>query len=195
MKSVKLLFVLAGLSQLTTACYVKHAEPYYSYAPDMHYSVALKPQKEGAMRPLVKGTIPRGFRPYSIVTLEDAKLHLNPVARTKESLMEGKNLFNTYCIVCHGPSGEGDGLVAATKDWPRPLYPRPPSLQSDKIRDYKDGQIFHIMTMGQNLMPSYAEKLSEEERWSVVHYLRALYRSKHPSDGDLKQAESFVEDN
>ena len=73
--------------------------------------------------------------------------------------------------------------------------PRPPSLQSEKIRDYKDGQIFHIISMGQNTMPSYAEKLNPEERWQVIHYIRALYRAKHPSAEDLKKAEGVVEEN
>jgi mono/diheme cytochrome c family protein len=185
------IFLIVSLN----ACgYLKHAEPYYSYAPDMHYSPGLKAQKIGSMRPLVTGTIPRGFRPYSLTTMDQAKLHLNPLPRDRENLLQGKILFNTFCIVCHGKFGEGDGLVASLKDWPRPLFPRPPSLQSEKIRDYKDGQIFHVITMGQNLMPSYAEKLNEEERWQVVHYLRVLYRAKHPSADDLKKAESYIED-
>ncbi len=195
MKSVKLILSLALMSTLTSACYMKHQEPYYVYAPDMHYSVALKAQKEGSMRPLPEGVIPRGFRPYEIATMDEAKAHLNPVPRTKDVLEQGQKLFNVYCIVCHGQNGEGNGLVAAQPNWPRPLFPRPPTLQSEKIRDYKDGQIFHIMTLGQNLMPSYAEKLSEDERWAIVHYIRVLYRAKHPSDEDMKKAEGYVEDN
>lgn len=193
MRSLKLfslsLFLLLGLS----GCYMKHSTHYFEYAPDMHFSPGLKAQKEGAMRPPVEGTIPRYFRPYSIATIEDAKKHENTVPRTKAAMQKGRQLFNVYCIVCHGKYGEGDGLVAAMPGWPRPLFPRPPSLQSDKIRDYKDGQIFHIMTMGQNLMPSYAEKLNEDERWSIVHYLRVLYRAKHPTDADMKTAQNFVE--
>jgi hypothetical protein len=195
MKTLIQLSCLVGLSSLLGGCYVKHSKPYYVYAPDMHYSVALKAQEEGATRSPVEGTVPRDFRPYSYVSMDESKGHLNPIPRNKEVLLKGKALFNTYCIVCHGAYGEGDGSVVAKKDWPRPLYPRPPSLQSEKIRDYKDGQIFHVITMGQNLMPSYAEKMNEEERWAVVHYLRALYRAKHPSSEDLKKAEGFVEEN
>ena len=195
MKSMKLILVLSVLSSALGGCYLKHSKPYYVYAPDMHFSVALKAQKEGAMRPLVEGTIPRDFRPYEITSMDESKIHLNPLPRTKDVLQNGQKLFNVYCIVCHGQYGEGDGLVVAMKDWPRPLYPRPPSLQSEKIRDYKDGQIFHVISMGQNLMPSYAEKLNADERWSIIHYLRALYRAKHPSAEDLKKAEGFVEEN
>ena len=199
MKSVKSLTQVVLLLSLVvvseTACVVKHSQPYYVYAPDMHNAPSLKAQEEGTMRPLVKGTIPRDFRPYGYVNMEQAKAHLNPLPRTHDVLMTGKNLFNVYCIVCHGKYGEGDGLVASLKDWPRPLYPRPPSLQSDKIRDYKDGQIFHVITMGQNLMPSYAEKLNEEERWAVIHYVRALYRAKHPTPEDLKKSENYIDEN
>jgi mono/diheme cytochrome c family protein len=194
MKALRTYLMLAALVTGTSACYLKHSKPYYSYAPDMHYSVAFKAQEEGAVRSPVVGSIPRDFRPYGVTTMDEAKGRLNPLPRSKEVIQNGQKLFNVYCIVCHGQYGEGDGTVVATK-WDRPLYPRPPSLQSEKIRDYKDGQIFHVITMGQNLMPSYAEKLNEEERWSVIHYVRALYRAKHPSAEDLKKAEGFVEEN
>ena len=194
MKSVKLGLGLMTLLMGVSGCYMKHSQQYYVYAPDMHYSPSLKAQKEGSMRLPPPGTISRNFRPYSIVTMDEAKLHLNPVPRSKASMEKGRQLFNVYCIVCHGKFGEGDGLVTAMPNWPRPLFPRPPTLQSEKIRDYKDGQIFHIITMGQNLMPSYAEKLNDEERWSIIHYLRVLYRAKHPSAGDVKKAESYIED-
>ena len=171
-----------------TACTSKHSTPNWAYAPDMHFSVALKAQKEGSMRPPVEGTIPRGFRPYEITSIDEAGRTLkNPLPRSKDVLKQGQKLFNVYCIVCHGKFGEGDGTVV-------PKFPRPPSLQSDKIRDYKDGQIFHVMTLGQNLMPSYADRVSEEERWSIVHYIRALYRAKHPTAEDMKNAEGYIEE-
>lgn len=187
--------LIVGIFMVSGCGYVKHSEPYYTYAPDMHYSPGLKAQEEGAMRPPPAGAIPRGFRPYSISSMDQAKGNANPLPKSRPALQKGRQLYDVYCIVCHGQYGEGDGLVAAKPGWPRPLFPRPPSLQSDKIRDFKDGQLFHIITMGQNLMPSYAEKLNEEERWSIVHYIRALYRAKHPTAEDMKQAENYVEEN
>ncbi len=188
------ILLLAATMTMSACGYLKHSQPYYTYAPDMHYGAGLKAQEAGSMRQPAPGTIPRGFRPYAITTMEQAKMHLNPLPRNKENLMEGKALYNTFCIVCHGKFGEGDGLVSSLKDWPRPLYPRPPSLQSEKVRDMKDGEVFHVISMGQNLMPSYAEKLNEEERWQIAHYIRALYRAKHPSADDMKKAESYLED-
>lgn len=186
-KNIVTALFLAAILSLGAGCTMKHGDPNWVYAPDMHYGPGLKAQEEGSMRPPVAGTIPRGFRPYSVATLAEAAKLNNPVQRTKANLKNGQMLFNAYCLVCHGPYGEGDGTVV-------PKYPRPPSLQSEKIRDYKDGQIFHVMTLGQNLMPSYADKLSEEERWQVVHYVRALYKAKHPTAEDLKKAESYIQD-
>lgn len=186
--------ILATAFVLSGCGYVKHSEPYYSYAPDMHYSPGLKSGEVGSMRPLPEGAIPRGFRPYQVATLEQAKGLNNPLPRNKANLQQGRQLYNVYCIVCHGALGEGDGTVAAMPNWPRPLFPRPPTLQSEKIRDFRDGQLFHIITMGQNLMPSYGEKMSSEERWAIVHYIRALYRAKHPTADDLKKAENYVEE-
>ena len=89
-----LLIILASFT-LSACGYLKHSKPYYSYGPDMHYSAALKAQEEGAMRQPPKGAIPRGFRPYSILTMEEAKMNLNPLPRSKENLLQGKTLYNT----------------------------------------------------------------------------------------------------
>jgi mono/diheme cytochrome c family protein len=194
MKTIFNISAVLVLAMGLNGCIVKHAQPYYVYAPEMHYGPGLKAQEPGSMRLPPANTVPRGFRPYAYTTLESSKAHLNPIRMDKSVLMKGQNLFNTYCIVCHGKYGEGDGLVSAMPGWPRPLFPRPPTLQSDKIRDYKDGEIFHIITMGQNLMPSYAEKLDNDERWAVVHYIRALHRAKHPTAEDMKKAEDYLEE-
>lgn len=185
-ESVMLLVLMALCSCLIVLSGCRHETPGFTYMPDMSFSPAYKAQEEGSMRTPPAGTIARGHRPYPYAAdPEAAGVNLkNPLPRTAAVMQAGKNLFNTYCIVCHGPSGEGDGYVV-------PKFPRPPTLQSDKIKNYPDGRIFHIITMGQNLMPSYASQIEPEERWQIIHYLRALYRSKHPTAQDLKAAENF----
>ena len=143
------------------------------------------------MRPPAPNTIPRGYKPYPFVGQpEEAgkKLH-NPLPRTKDVLNQGRALFNVYCIVCHGAGGEGDGPVTQAPSGNS--FPRPPSLVSDKIRDYPDGRLFHIMTEGQNLMPKYASQVEPEERWAIAHYIRVLYRAKNPTPEDLKKLEKW----
>jgi mono/diheme cytochrome c family protein len=162
----------------------KHEKPNFNYMPDMHYSPAIKAQ-EGIQRLPVAGTIPRGYEPYAYQNLDPVqagKLHQNPVPRSKEVLMRGEKMFNTYCIVCHGAYGEGDGYVV-------PKYPRPPSLQSDKVKNYADGSIYNVITLGQNLMSSYASQIAPQDRWAIIHYIRALQKAKNPTPDDLKYAE------
>ena len=180
-------FVLASLFLLSlslglVAC--QHEQPNVIYMPDMVYSPSFKAQEEGSMRMPVKGTVPRDFKPYAWGKDDgDAagRENKNSVRSTASNLYRGQALYNTYCIVCHGPAGEGDGSIV-------PKFPRPPSLQSDKVRGWPDGRIYHVISTGQNLMPSYASQIEQQDRWAIVHYVRALQRSKHPTPEDLKIA-------
>jgi len=103
----------------------------------------------------------------------------NPLPRTEEILLAGQKTYNIYCIVCHGPKGLGDGTVV-------PKFPKPPSLQSEKIRDWADGRIYHVITTGQNLMPSYASQIKPEQRWAAIHYIRALQKAQNPTPEDVE---------
>ncbi len=177
--SILTLTVLAALSGCG-----KHESPNFVYMPDMYYSPALKAQEPGSNRMPVKGTIPRGYQPYAYAhNAEGAGKELkNPIIATADVMNRGQALFNTYCIVCHGPNGMGDGYVV-------PKMPRPPSLQSDKIRGWPDSSIYHVITMGQNIMPSYAAQIQSADRWAIIHYIRALQRSQNPTAQDVAAAE------
>ena len=139
-------------------------------------------------RPPVEGTIPRSYQRYAFDawknTLEDAKkvgpLIVNPLAPTMEHLERGREIYNVYCIACHGTRGEGDGPITGPD-----RFPAPPTLQSEQATGFPDGTIYHIITKGTEKMPSYADKVDPEERWMVVHYVRALQRSMNPASGDL----------
>jgi mono/diheme cytochrome c family protein len=162
----------------------KHSKPNFVYMPDMAYSPAYKAQEAGAVRYPPAGTIPRDYQPYALTnaTAEDAgKKIRNPLKRTTDILARGQTMYNTHCIVCHGPAGEGDGTIV-------PKFPRPPSLQSEKVRGWQDGSIFHVITVGQNLMPSYKAQIDAADRWAIIHYIRALQRSKNPTAEDLRVA-------
>lgn len=163
-----------------SAC--KHSSPNFIYMPDMVYTPAVKAQT-GQMRMPVAGTVDRSQEVYHYLSPEEGAAQKNPLPRTKEVLMRGQVMFNTYCIVCHGPNGEGDGFVV-------PKIPRPPSLQSDKIMKYADGSIYYIIMRGQNIMPSYASQIAMNDRWAIIHYIRALQRAKHPTPEDVKAFEA-----
>jgi mono/diheme cytochrome c family protein len=183
-KNARFAFLMViGASVLGLSACGKTSKPKFIYMPDMYYTPGIKAQSEG-VKPPVKGTFPRDFKGLpETMSLEDAgKTLKNPLQRTDLVLARGKNRFETYCLVCHGPSGLGDGTIV-------PKFPRPPSLQSDKIRNYADGNIYHVITRGQNLMPAYAAQISQEDRWAIIHYIRALQKAQKPSAADLKAAE------
>lgn len=179
-RRISAVLVLTGLGVLS-GC--RHDEPNMIYMPDMVNSPAFSAQQEGAMRMPVKGTIPRGFTPYPYANRpEDSGRMKNPLKPTKAVLARGEHIFKTYCIVCHGPKGMGDGYIV-------PKFPRPASLQSDKVRNLPDGRIYHVITVGQNLMPSYASQIAPADRWAVIQYVRVLQRAEHPTPDDLKVSE------
>jgi mono/diheme cytochrome c family protein len=98
---------------------------------------------------------------------------------TLELVRRGKEVYENHCIVCHGPTGAGDGPVVARG------FPAPPSLLAPKARAYPDGRIFHVVTVGQNrVMPSYAASLEPRDRWAVVFYVRALQLAYGESGGE-----------
>lgn len=134
-----------------------------------------------SMRLPVKGTIASGFIPYSYYGKPDeaAKKMVNPLAFSKSNLELGKNKYNTYCSPCHGNFAEGDSRL-------RGQFPNPPSLHSAKVRDWSDGRIYHVIMEGQNVMPSYSSQLNQNERWSVILYIRALQRSLNAKESDIK---------
>ncbi len=181
-------FKLVGLSfLLILGCNSESKKTTLEMLPHMMDSPALKAQKLGpdgiAMRVPVEGTIPQGYEPYRYANdPEGAGKNLkNPLRRTHEVLARGQKLYNTYCIVCHGVRGEGDGSVV-------PKFPRPPSLSTDKVRGWPDGRIYHVISIGQNLMPSYASQLDPVERWAVVQYVRVLQKASSPNNEDLRAA-------
>jgi len=138
-------------------------------------------------RPPVAGTLPMDVFPYPIEGKDEAAAKLaeatlvNPLAPTIEVLKRGQKIFNTYCIVCHGERAEGNGPIVGPN-----LFPAPPSLHTEQARNFKDGRIFHVITRGQNKMPSYADVLVPEDRWSVVHYVRALQKAMQTDEGEPK---------
>lgn len=154
----------------------------------MHKQFKVNPQSTTSffkdnfgMRPPVEGTVARGHLPYPFKgkPAEAEKYLVNPLVPSKKVLELGKQKYLTFCSPCHGNFGMGDSRL-------RGQFPNPPTLHSDRVRNMKDGGIFHIITEGQNVMPSYASQISEDERWAIVHYIRVLQRSVNPKESDLR---------
>lgn len=131
------------------------------------------------MRTPVEGTVAKGFIPYPYMgQTNPTEVLSNPFLPTKENIELGKGKYFTYCSPCHGYFADGDSRL-------RGQFPNPPTLHSKRAREFSDGMIYHIITNGQNVMPSYASQITREERWAIVNYVRVLQRAKNASDSDL----------
>ena len=60
-----------------------------------------------------------------------------------------------------------------------------PTYHDDRLRAMAEGEIFNTITHGKNTMMSYADKLSPDDRWAVVAYVRALQRAAHGTIKDV----------
>ena len=94
-------------------------------------------------------TSPKCSRAQFIPVLEDTGL-IAPVTAT------------------HAGDGSGQGPVVL-----RGMLP-PPSLQAVRAVQMMDGEMFHILTMGQGNMSSYAAQIAAEDRWKVIRHVRSL---------------------
>jgi mono/diheme cytochrome c family protein len=169
------------------------------YQPDMYvqpYVQALGTDnvnpKLPAMRTPPAGTVPVHYTPFpqnSDVTGED-KL-VNPLPVTPAVLAKGRQIFDTYCIVCHGARADGLGYIV-------PKMTQPPPLIAGAPLAFSDGRIFTIITQGFGNMPPYQTELEPAERWAVIHYVRVLQRAANPTAADTalaqKQGMDFSKD-
>ena len=95
-----------------------------------------------------------------------------PYPVTMKLLQRGQERFDIYCAPCHSPVGDGDGMVA------RRGFPHPPSYHIARLRQAPDRHFYDVMTNGYGIMYSYADRVSPEDRWAIVAYIRALQRSQ-----------------
>jgi mono/diheme cytochrome c family protein len=108
----------------------------------------------------------------------DAK---NPVAPSSESIATGKKLFLNYCANCHGTKADGNGVIAIN------LTPMPRNLVAivswgeKPFIDYMpDSRLYDSITNGVpgTSMSPWIKVMTDEERWSVINYLRDRAREE-----------------
>lgn len=148
-----------------------HSVPYDSFAANSNFADGRTLQK------LPEGTIARGHPPLPYKgTKEDAirageELRSPIKADDKEARPRGAQVYATYCQVCHGPEGRGDGTATQRN------VPSKTLVGEDAVK-LKDGQMFHIVTFGQNnnQMASYAAQVAPLDRWRVILHIRELQK-------------------
>ena len=95
------------------------------------------------------------------------KAKKNPLANDKKAVEQGEKVAKINCASCHGASGKGDGAAAVA------LNPKPADWTSSRVQDEADGELFWKISNGRGAMPPW-KHLSENDRWSVIRYIRTL---------------------
>src|SRR5437763_10360390 len=110
-----------------------------------------------------------------------------PAPVSREMLERGRERFDIFCAVCHGRTGQGNGMIVQRG------FPQPPSLHDQRLRDAPVGHFFDVMTNGYGVMYPYASRVTPEDRWAIVAYIRALQLSRNatPADADAEGAKQL----
>lgn len=128
-------------------------------------------------RPVVPGTVARGQLRLDehLYTgkVNGALVDTFPFPVTRPVLECGRERYNIYCSPCHDYLGTGHGMIVQ-----RGFQP-PLSYHNDRLREAPVGHYFDVITNGFGAMRSYADRVSPEDRWAIIAYIRALQLSQH----------------
>jgi mono/diheme cytochrome c family protein len=106
------------------------------------------------------------------------ELGLTPENAT-ELILRGKERFGIYCAVCHGASGDGNGITA---NYGVPVAANPNAkLNSLTQQSYPDGRLYEVITNGKGLMSGYGYNIPVRDRWAIIAYIHMLQAAKASS--------------
>jgi mono/diheme cytochrome c family protein len=148
MKRILKLVILMAVPLLMAAIWMDDQQSY-------------KPYKAPVLSPPV-GAVPISGKE---IVSQGSELR-NSISPTEASLSQGKALFDINCAMCHGQTSAERGPVG------KKLVPPPPGLDHDMLKGLSDSTIFKALTFGFGRMPVFRDKLTPEERWNLVNFLR-----------------------
>ncbi len=91
-------------------------------------------------------------------------------------IRRGKERYGIYCAVCHGVSGNGDGI---TNQYGVPVVGNPNAhLNNISPETYPDGRLFEVISNGKGLMSGYAATIPVRDRWAIIAYIHTLQAAK-----------------
>jgi mono/diheme cytochrome c family protein len=115
---------------------------------------------------LVSATLVAQPKPW--VVPANFKTMKNTVATSDASTKAGLAVFTKNCASCHGKTGLGDGVKA------RAIKTFPGDFSKPEFQNLTDGEIFYKTKTGRDDMPKYEGKLSDDDIWNTVNYMRTL---------------------
>jgi mono/diheme cytochrome c family protein len=114
----------------------------------------------------------------SKIPAEDAK-RVNPVKPVASSIADGKHLYESQCLMCHGKDGDGKGDLAVDMKLNLRDF-----RDAATFKESTDGELFYIISKGKGDMPGAADRLSPTQCWNLVNYVRSLSSKTPPAKPD-----------
>jgi|SRR5580658_9581634 mono/diheme cytochrome c family protein len=134
-----------------------------------------KPQVLGIFLVFLMVAIAGGIIVYSLSDWSapaKAKAMPNPIPATPQAIGAGMSIYMDRCQNCHGEDGNGKGERADK------LSVQPADFtDAHAMSAQTDGELFWKISEGHRPMPAFEKKLSEEERWQLVDYIRTFSQS------------------
>jgi mono/diheme cytochrome c family protein len=173
--------------------------------PDMDRQPKLRPQTEAdffadglSSRLPVPGTIaratPRDVGGRAVYPFEEHAVNTGrvpggtnyvettPLPVTAQRLARGQERYTIYCAPCHGAEGDGKSITAKLG---MAVIASLHDATGRKVVQQPDGELFHTITYGKNLMGAYGGLIPVEDRWAIIAYVRALQRSRLATMDDV----------
>lgn len=187
----------------------KSTKPPLEVFPDMDHQARYNPQGSNTFfsdqrndRPVPANTVARGnyFNQAEVFSADFKDSNLGnvvfnqgknpdgslvdkiPLEVTYELMEMGRQKYEIFCISCHGVAGDGNGVT-------KPYGILATSYHDDRLRNIEDGHIYNVISNGYNQMYGLKDRMTPEERWATVFYVRALQRSQNAKIEDLSAAQ------
>ncbi len=187
-KIVSIIVSVAAVAQLASCTNDDPKKPGFEYMPNMYRSPSYETYSSNPLfadsmtaRQPVAGTIARGDMiyndydrlpyayPNTIEGYDAAGLNLHsPLMKSEATLAEGKIIYTNFCTQCHGATGKGDGTITKFNG------PIPPAYDSDRLKTLPEGNMFHTLTYGRNMMGSHSSQLTPTQRWKVIMFVQTM---------------------
>lgn len=177
---IRLTAALALSALVLGSCDRTRIQKGYEYFPDMEQSLAYetyapsKGARDGITMQLpVLGAIPREMISYQYPATPEGRLQAGKELSCKfqadeANLARGKEMFTIYCQNCHGISGKGDGHLYISGKYTF----QPASLVSERMLAAPIGEVYHVITVGWNVMGAHGPQIRPDDRWKIALYVK-----------------------
>ncbi|MBR9999729.1 MAG: cytochrome c [Cyclobacteriaceae bacterium] len=138
---------------------------YYSSNPHNPHNMNMRVPPANTVKRTESGWLPYHI-PKDSVDMA-ARLLTNPLDSSEQVIAQGKELYEVFCIACHGATGKGDGLVGK-------VMLGVAAYNVGRVKDVNEGHIFHVITMGKGRMYPHDSQIEPMDRWKIVRYVQTL---------------------